>query len=320
MIYKTLLGTSYIDEYLKLVYDTYILTQPSILATYYNFDEKNSVYDQSNLSTYSTPGDSNLSGIAYTKIHNLPLLFGIRTSRQEVDSQQKAVNEYDTTFQIFLPTIYNIMPFRYDLIAFRPSPKGDTLVFTVSTIEESTVSNNPIYFGYYLTLKPTYLKESDIKVSEEKAFDPILNKIVDIDTSNKHTIELALLDKISKKLYNCYNSCIFAYVDEIGQRYTKDFESIITNFLQKYMNVFKQLVIPYSSYINVDWLNNQWKSFLNTGDPTMLGLSKDTVINESILQWDSPQLVDSVSLLDSFILLHKIKHWFDMEGLINEVN
>ena len=102
MIYRTLFQSNLVSEYLDLVYKRYILTQPGILANYYNFNPDFSEYDEKNQVTFGTPG-GDLSGIRYTLIHNMMLPFGTRVSRQETDSQEKGINAYDTTLQFFLP-------------------------------------------------------------------------------------------------------------------------------------------------------------------------------------------------------------------------
>jgi hypothetical protein len=313
MIYRTIYGSNRISEYLDLVYNRYILTQPGILTNYYNFDPENSIYDENSNVTYGTPGGE-LSGIRYVLIHNLFLPFGMRTQKQETDSQEKGVNAYDTTFQIFLPSVYDIRPFRYDLIAFRPDPQGDTQVFQVAGIEEATISNNPRNFGWYLSLKPTYLTEDQIHISQEKAFDFTTNSVQDINTFNKRLILFMLSNQLNRKLRNHYNEILNTFIDEMGQIY-KGFQNLIIDV--------RPLIHKY--FIDQNWLyfsnrdtefDSKWSQFLESKNPEVLGLNANTPFNEEFLELEtSPNQIDSntMSLLDAFILTYKLKYWLEGE-------
>jgi len=313
MIYRTIYGSNLISEYLDLVYNRYILTQPGVLTNYYNFDSDNSIYDETNQVTYGVPGGE-LSGIKYILIHNLYLPFGMRTQKQEIDNQEKGVNAYDTSFQIFLPSVYHIRPFRYDLVAFRPDPQGDTQVFQVAGIEESTLSNNPKNFGWYLNLKPTYLKEDQIHISKEKAFDITTNTIQDIDTYNRRLKLFILADKLNKKLRLHYNEIVNSFIDEMNQIY-KGFENLIIDvrpYIQKY-------------FVDQSWLyfskrdpnfDKKWQTFLITKNPEVLGLDKGTPFDPTNIETKTPpepEVVDTSSLLDTFILVYKLKKWLEGE-------
>jgi hypothetical protein len=57
-----------------------------------------------------------------------------------------------------------------------------------------------------------------------------------------------------------------------------------------------------------------WSRFLSTKDPTYIGLKSSTPFHEEFIDLsEPPESLDSISLLDSFILLYKLKIWMEAE-------
>jgi len=263
MIYKTVFEANLIQEYLNLVFNRYILTQPGILCTYYSFDPDNSVYDAEHLATYDTPGNkvNDLSGITYKAIHNLMLPFGTRTQRQEYDSQQKGYNSYDTLHQIFLPSVYKIRPFKYDLIYYEPVP-NDGMLFTITNIEDATLTVKTSMSGWYLSLRPSNLRLDELQISDILAFDTFTNSIIDFKLYNKRLYYAILLDKINKLLLKYFNprlSC-FVYESHILDKKFTTITTVIRESLQKYFNQINWL---YTTYKDKDFWDRWYEAFMN---------------------------------------------------------
>ena len=309
MYFRTLFESNLVDEYLRLVYQTYILTQPGILANYYNFDPDNSEIDTKELSSYGTPGGE-LSGLRFKLIHNLYLPFANRVTKQQSDTQEKGINAYDTSFQIFLPTVYGIMPYRDDKIAFRPNPQGDIQVFEIAGIEEATVSNNPNHFGYYLTLKPIYLKEDEIKISQELAFDQTTFKVVDINTYNKRLL-LFMIAKVVNDIHRKhYNHILNTFLDKYQQKYI-GFENLIAYTRPLVSQYFKDITWMYFTNVDSSFMD-KWNQFLENKDVSILGLDPQiTQVDLSLIDNDDYTTIDTnnLSLLDSFIITYKLNQW-----------
>jgi len=312
MIYRTIFQSDLVSEYLDLIYQRYILTQPGILANYYSFDPDESVFDENTLSSYGQPGGE-LSGIKYKVYHNLLLLYGTRVTRQESDSQEKGVNEYETTFQVFLPSVYNIEPYKYDKVGFRPNPKQDIMIYEVSGIEESTLAVNPNYFGWFLTLKPSFLKEDKIQVTKHYAFDTTTNSIVDIDRYNRRLMLFIIADKANQCLRKFYNPVINGWIDSFNT-YDSKFGSIIAYSRPIIQQYFKDLTLLYFSRIDKDFMST-WNQFLETHNPEVLNLQSQTPFNPDLIDNDDFETIvnQDYSILDSFILLYRLKNWLEVE-------
>jgi len=187
------------------------------------------------------------------------------------------------------------------------------MVFEVSGIEEATLAVNPNNFGWFLTLKPTYLREDKINVSKELAFDLTTNSIVDIETYNRRLILFLLADKANRVLRKHYNPTINGWIDE-HNTYNSSFGSIIAYsrpIIQKY---FVDITLLYFSTIDSNFMT-KWNTFLSTKNPEDLGLSNQTQFNPELIEIEDYTSLteDNFSVLDSFIVLFRMKHWLEDE-------
>ena len=313
MIYRTVFQANLIDEYLDLVYNRYILTQPGILVDYYNIDVTNSVYDETLKSTYNRPGNIDLTGIKFKCFKHLLLQFGTKTQRQDSDSQNFGYNNYDTRFQIFLPALYKIEPNPNDFVVFKPNPKDEEKVFLVEGIERSTIGTQFNHVGYMLTLKPYYITRDklDTNITETLVFDTFSMKMETPSTYDLHLTGFIIFDTLLKELRNRFNISLLQYVDNFGNTY-QEFKSILYLIRQRFGSFYRDLNIPYSSYYNQEFMN-KFQEFLQSYDISKLNLQNITISNDiknlnsltDILNYIQTNDVSQLNTLEIFVLLYK---------------
>lgn len=311
-IYKTLFENQLINEYLNLIYKRYILTQPGLTAIYYNVNPDESVWDNDLKATYNRPGSVNLTGMKFDKYMNIMLIFGTRTQRSVNDSQNYGINSYETQFQIFLPSVFNINPNPNDYIVFSPNPEGEQKSYVVIGIESATIGQQPNHTGWYLTVKPYYIEEDTIEsnVVTTKVFNPILFTYQDVDTYNSYMKAVISLTNLINLLNNKFSQSLVTYVDQYGNIY-KQFDSLIAWIRQQLPDYIQQnVLLPYSSTYDQSFIDT-FESFLTDYDAAKLNL-KDVTVRDSIKSASTVEDIftlsqdQSLNTLEIFVLLYKL--------------
>lgn len=143
---------NYIQEYQKLLYDTYSKSAVAYLTTYYNLNVGETIWEDEDLmgGSYEKTGD--LSGIKRNKILLLPIYFPDLISTS-FDGQEIGYHKENET-SIVIPSSYGITPYPGDAIKLDQSYLRSTNnVYPMFMVEGIEISANTDQRYWKLNIK-----------------------------------------------------------------------------------------------------------------------------------------------------------------------
>jgi len=109
----------YIQEYRRLIYDTYSKNSIAYLCTYFNLNKESTVWDNTDLMNGSYERIGALSGMKWNKILILPVFF-VDEINTVFDGKETGYLK-DNETSITIPSSYGITPYPGDIIKFEQS-------------------------------------------------------------------------------------------------------------------------------------------------------------------------------------------------------
>ncbi len=197
----------YIQEYQKLVYDTYANQGTAFLCTYYNINTTTTVWDNDIIlgGAYEKIGD--LSGIRWNKYLLLPIYFPEEISTI-FDATEIGMNKENET-SITIPSIYGITPYANDIIKFDQSYLRSTNdiypIFSVTGIEISANTNKRFWKLKLSVEQSRTLDEIEIQTDDTFVFFDYDKKIHTLNESISLTKFLQKNKLVSDNLVNLFD-------------------------------------------------------------------------------------------------------------------
>lgn len=191
--------TNYIEEYKKLVYESYAGMHNIIHTTYYQLDYDNTVYDPNFMETYHTTGD--LSGRKYHKVHLFPVIF----SQQVLptgNSSEKGFGFFENISYVTIDPICGLTPHVGDIFSFNISDHYSDWI--ISNVEPSGTLNKPYW---KCKIDQHRVRENSFNVNtvtSENIFIENWKKIFSLSNGSYFLKSIARLDKLINKINEIY--------------------------------------------------------------------------------------------------------------------
>lgn len=214
------------------------------------------------MSTYRS--DGKLTGLKYSKIHNLAVLFGQNATPHPLNSSEQGLNFMDQRTSIVIDTVCGL----------NPHP-GDRVIFKISNDYSTWVVSNVSKSGTFdITYNQCELKqemfnfnfEKENVLDQEYMYDEFTKKIYSLDNANNYQRNIVRLNEVIDYLNNDDN-----YHDNIGYHF-------INNI------AFPQLETIVATH---DKISPPLKMLLNEG------FDIDTPANSIFMLWTMIQNFDS---------------------------
>jgi len=133
--------TDYVNEYKNLVYSYYAKAHNMIMATYFQLDMNNTIFDPNYVATYHKTGD--LSGRKYNCIHALPVLYSQQVIPTMDGSDRGVVFANNTNTAVVIDPTTGLVPRPEDILLF--NLEGDYSTWEVTNVELSGTLERPYY-------------------------------------------------------------------------------------------------------------------------------------------------------------------------------
>lgn len=173
---------SYINDYWYLVYKYYADVANACLATYYNLDKENSVYDGEKIlgGSYEILGD--LSGLRWKKILLFPCFFVEEVSPTR-DLSEKGMLKPASTSIVF-PSVYGVEPYTHDYVKFHQEliqPTKDIHPLYEVTGVDLTTTGDVTFYKAKLESSKNTVDEIEKQLSYIYAFHEPTKKIYSLN-------------------------------------------------------------------------------------------------------------------------------------------
>lgn len=200
----------YIEEYKKLVYEQYAKEHIVIECTYYHLDKDESVYDQNYMSTYRS--DGKLTGLKYSKIHHLAVLFGQNATPHPLNSSEQGLNFMDQRTSIVIDTVCGLNPHPGDRVIFKIS--NDYSTWVVSNVSKSGTFDTTYNQCELKQEMFNYNFEKENVLDQEYMYDEFTKRIYSLSNANNYERNIVRLNEVIDFLNNDDN-----YHDNIGYHF-----------------------------------------------------------------------------------------------------
>lgn len=276
----------YVEEYKKLTYEQYAKEHIVIDCTYYHLDKDESVYDQNYMSSYRP--DGKLTGLKYSKIHNLAVLFSQNATPHALNSSEQGLNFMDQQTSIVIDTVCGLKPHPGDRVIFKIS--NDYSTWVVSNVTKSGTFDITYYQCQLKQEMFNYNFETENVLTQEYQYDEFTKKIYSVFDAENYERNITRLNKVIDYLnsddnyhdnigYHFYNSLAFPQLETIVATHDK-----ISPPLKILLNEGFDVEIPLNS-IFILWtmitkFDNAHKIMNKIST-----VSKDSVVNPKVNLW-----------------------------------
>lgn len=204
----------YIHEYQDLLYNYYSKHVVAFLATYYNFNMNETIWDNENLMGGAYEKIGELSGIKRNKILLLPVYFTEDMS-VSFNAEDIGYTKHSETVLV-IPSTYNLKPYPGDLIKFESeylNPKNDTYpVYEVTGVEIHPNTERRFWRLRTQVFQSRTTDEVDAQVENIYSFveyDKQIHTLDDAQFISKLLIKHEELKKCLNKMFD--NKCGFYF-------------------------------------------------------------------------------------------------------------
>jgi hypothetical protein len=204
----------YIHEYQDLLYNYYSKHVVAFLATYYNYNMNETIWDNENLMGGAYEKIGELSGIKRNKILLLPVYFTEDMS-VSFNAEDIGYTKHSETVLV-IPSTYNLKPYPGDLIKFEAeylNPKNDTYpVYEVTGVEIHPNTERRFWRLRTQVFQSRTTDEVDAQVENIYSFveyDKQIHTLDDAQFISKLLIKHEELKKCLNKMFD--NKCGFYF-------------------------------------------------------------------------------------------------------------
>lgn len=276
----------YVEEYKKLTYEQYAKEHIVIDCTYYHLDKDESVYDPNYMDTYRP--DGKLTGLKYSKIHNLAVLFAQNATPHALNSSDHGLNFMEQQTSIVIDTVCGLHPHPGDRVIFKIS--NDYSTWVVSNVTKSGTFDITYYQCQLKQEMFNYNFEKENVLNQEYQYDEFTKRIYSIHDAENYERNIVRLNKVIDYLnnddnyhdnigYHFYNGIAFPQLETIVSTHEK-----ISPPLKILLNEGFNVDIPLNSIFILWTMITQFdnsRKMLSKVNTT----SKDAVVNPKVNLW-----------------------------------
>lgn len=197
----------YIEEYQRLVYQTYSKHPISFLTTYYNIDTAETIWDDENMMDGPYESIGTLSGVKWKKYLLLPVFY-IEDIQNIFDGQQIGVLKEGRTSFVF-PSSYGFNPYFSDRLKLSQSflrPTNDIYpVYVITGIEKSADTDKTFWKINCEVDQSETTTNLDLQVTDTYSFFEYDKKLHTVPDSQVLTKLLLKNESIKDNLKNLFD-------------------------------------------------------------------------------------------------------------------
>lgn len=250
-------------------------------------DKDKSVYDPNYMDTYRP--DGKLTGLKYSKIHELAVLFTQNATPHALNSSDHGLNFMDQQTSIVIDTVCGLHPHPGDRVIFKIS--NDYSTWVVSNVTKSGTFDVTYYQCQLKQELFNYNFEKENVLSQEYQYDEFTKRIYSIHNAENYERNITRLNKVIDFLnnddnyhdnigYHFYNGMAFPQLETIVSTHEK-----ISPPLKILLNEGFDVDIPLNSIFILWTMITQFdnsKKMLSKVSTT----AKDSVVNPKVNLWN----------------------------------